>query len=140
MTKDKLILLIQSVLCVLLAVLLIGAVLGIYLNGTAAHAADPLKWIFTREIVAERLRYIAPVLFAGIALTVAGLILKVKDEKGLRPVKGGRVENKAQNGKTLRTVLLIAAAVLIVAGIFNGSARDVFGKAVKICTECVGLG
>ncbi|MBO6014844.1 MAG: thioredoxin [Oscillospiraceae bacterium] len=40
----------------------------------------------------------------------------------------------------MRTILLIAAIVLIGAGIFNGSARDVFGKAIKICTECVGLG
>ena len=30
--------------------------------------------------------------------------------------------------------------MLLVLGVFNGSARDVFGKAVKICTECVGLG
>ena len=37
-------------------------------------------------------------------------------------------------------VLLIAAILLIAAGLFNGSARDVFSKAVRICTECVGLG
>ena len=37
-------------------------------------------------------------------------------------------------------VLLIASIALIAAGVFNGSARDVFGKAVKICTECIGLG
>ena len=36
--------------------------------------------------------------------------------------------------------LLVLAVALIAAGVFNGSARDVFGKAVKICTECVGLG
>ena len=35
---------------------------------------------------------------------------------------------------------VVAAALLLAAGLFNGSARDVFGKAVKICTECVGLG
>ncbi|MBO5999675.1 MAG: thioredoxin [Lachnospiraceae bacterium] len=42
--------------------------------------------------------------------------------------------------RTIRIFLLAAAIVLLLAGIFNGSARDVFGKAVKICTECVGLG
>ena len=42
--------------------------------------------------------------------------------------------------RMLRAVLLILACALVVAGVFNGSARDVFGKAVKICTECVGLG
>ena len=49
-------------------------------------------------------------------------------------------------GAALTVMLLMAnipghfAVALIVAGVFNGSARDVFGKAVKICTECVGLG
>ena len=51
------------------------------------------------------------------------------------------VSAKAFNGRVLlRAALLVLAVVLIVAGVFNGSARDVFGKAVKICTECVGLG
>ena len=38
------------------------------------------------------------------------------------------------------TALLILSVVLIAAGVSNGSAKDVFGKAIKICTECVGLG
>ena len=133
-------LIIQSILCILLAALLITAVIGIYRNGSAARAENPLAWIFTREIVAERFRPIAPLFFAAVVLTAVGLILGVKDENGLKPVKSGKVENRAPGGKTLRTVLLIAAVVLIVAGVFNGSARDVFSKAVKICTECVGLG
>ena len=69
-----------------------------------------------------------------------GGISGVRDENSLKPAAGGKVENRAPGGKTVRTVLLVAAVVLIVAGAFNGSARDVFGKAVKICTECVGLG
>ncbi|MBO5543238.1 MAG: thioredoxin [Oscillospiraceae bacterium] len=40
----------------------------------------------------------------------------------------------------MRIVLLVCAVILIIAGVFNGSARDVLGKAIKICTECVGLG
>ena len=75
-----------------------------------------------------------------IGSSIAGLILGAKDENGLGPVKGGKVENKAYEGNTIRRVLLVAAIVLIIAGVFNGSALDVFGKAVKICTECVGLG
>lgn len=39
-----------------------------------------------------------------------------------------------------RAVLLAAALVLILAGVLNGSARDVLYKAITICTECVGLG
>ena len=40
----------------------------------------------------------------------------------------------------LRAVLLLAAAGFIAAGVWNGSMRDVFIKAINICTECVGLG
>lgn len=40
----------------------------------------------------------------------------------------------------LRIVLLIAAVAMIIAGIFNGGVQDVLQKAIKICTECIGLG
>lgn len=36
--------------------------------------------------------------------------------------------------------LCAAAIVLIVLGVVNGGARDVFAKAVRICSECIGLG
>ena len=37
-------------------------------------------------------------------------------------------------------VILGVAVLLIVLGIFNGGMADVLNKAVKICTECIGLG
>ena len=40
----------------------------------------------------------------------------------------------------LRAVLLLLAVAMIVAGILNGSMRDVWGKAIKLCMECVGIG
>ena len=40
----------------------------------------------------------------------------------------------------LRRILMAAAVLFIVLGIFNGSMKDVLIKAIKICTECVGLG
>ena len=40
----------------------------------------------------------------------------------------------------IRYAGLALALVLIVVGIFNGSAEDVLTKAIKICTECIGLG
>ncbi|HAE45567.1 MAG TPA: thioredoxin [Lachnospiraceae bacterium] len=40
----------------------------------------------------------------------------------------------------MRIALFALAVLMIILGVYNGSARDVFGKAVKICTECVGLG
>ena len=42
--------------------------------------------------------------------------------------------------KTVRFAVLAVALVFIVVGIFNGSANDVLTKAIKICTECIGLG
>lgn len=140
MDKRKAFLLVQSILCVVLALLLIAGVIAIYAQGSAVKADNPLAWIFSRELVAQRLRPIAPLFFAALGVTLLGLVLGVKDENGLKPVKGGRVENRAHGGKSLRTLLLAAALLLLVAGAFNGSAKDVFGKAVKICTECVGLG
>ena len=140
MDKKKVFLIIQSLLWILVAGLLIVSVISIYRDGTVLRAEDPLAVIFSREIAANAFRVIAPLFLAAIGMTVAGLFLGIRDEDGLKPVKGGKVENRAPEGKTLRTALLVAAIVLIVAGVFNGSARDVFGKAVKICTECIGLG
>lgn len=40
----------------------------------------------------------------------------------------------------IRWAVMVLAVVFIIAGIFNGSAKDVLTKAVKICTECIGLG
>ncbi len=53
-----------------------------------------------------------------------------KQEKGL----------PAYTTFVLRAVLLVAAVGMILAGILNGSANDVLQKAIKICTECIGLG
>ena len=40
----------------------------------------------------------------------------------------------------VRAVLCAVAVLLIVYGILNGGARDVLAKAVKICSECIGIG
>lgn len=45
-----------------------------------------------------------------------------------------------RRGKALWAALFAAALVLIVLGVLNGGARDVLAKAVKICSECIGLG
>ena len=39
-----------------------------------------------------------------------------------------------------RASIITVAVVFIVLGIFNGGMSDVLGKAVRICTECIGLG
>lgn len=42
--------------------------------------------------------------------------------------------------QALWAALFAAAVLLIVLGVANGGARDVAAKAVKICSECIGLG
>ena len=67
---------------------------------------------------------------------------QIKSEKGtnVKPVAKKKAQDVYSRLKILRIALLVLACVLIVAGVFNGSANDVFGKAVNICTECIGLG
>lgn len=255
MNKKKIYLTIQSILCVVIVVMLAAASIGIYREGLALKAADPLSWIYTREKVAEAIGPVTPLILSGLLLTVVGLFLGFRDENAEKPAKdielqrnlivsrvtlpssqmkeeqmrqrkllcggwaafaicmipiliyitngnhfpngdlepvffalalhvipwtliglgilmittllreksvereimaakeqielekaGGR-KPQAQSGRKLpdrtgliRAVLLALAVIMIVAGVFNGSARDVFGKAVKICTECIGLG
>lgn len=40
----------------------------------------------------------------------------------------------------VRGVVLIVGVVFIVLGVLNGGMADVLGKAIRICTECIGLG
>ena len=150
MNKNRIFLIVQSVLCVILAVLLAAAAIGICGEGLALRAADPLHGIFTREKAAAALRPILPLLVLGLVMTAVGLFLGIRDENGEKPVKGPEALRDPAAGRAaaesagkirlLRAVLLVLAVALIVAGVLNGSARDVFGKAIKICSECVGLG
>ena len=41
---------------------------------------------------------------------------------------------------SVRGLLAVAAVVLVVLGVLNGGMADVLGKAIRICTECIGLG
>ena len=48
-----------------------------------------------------------------------------------------------QSGHTaslIRIVILAVSVTFIIIGVFNGGMADVLGKAVRICTECIGLG
>ena len=254
--KNKVYLIVQSVLCVVVCAMLAAAAIMIYRDGLALKAADPLSWIYTREKVAAAVGPVMPVLILGIVLTVVGLFMRISDanadkpakdvelqrdltisrvatpssemkaersrqrklnyggwaafalcmvpiliyitngnhfpngdlepmflaliahtlpwtliglgilmistvlqeksmereivaareqiklEKagGVKPETDGGKRQTADRARLLRIALLAVAVMMIVAGTFNGSARDVFGKAVKICTECIGLG
>ncbi len=40
----------------------------------------------------------------------------------------------------LWAALVCTALLLIALGVMNGGAQDVLAKAIKICSECIGLG
>ena len=75
--QKKWLLILQSALCVILAVMLIVAALGIYRSGLAVKATDPLSWIYTREKAAQALTPVLPLLVIGLVLTAVGLVLGI---------------------------------------------------------------
>ena len=156
---NRLLLIIQSVLCVVLTALLIAAAVGVYREGAARKAEQPSAPIYSREQAAESLAPLLPLFLAGLGLTAACLALGVRDRRAARPAAGKeslrdpavksaaekREERKKEpdppfRARLLRIALLVLALALIAAGVLNGGARDVFNKAIRICTECVGLG
>lgn len=141
MNTRKIILILETVLCTVFAVLLSSAAIDIYMKGVAARAADPDAAIYTQETAAAGLIPAGVVLVCIIAVAVWARIAGVSAP--VAPAgKAGRVENRAETGRDIliRRILIAAAICMIIAGIINGSAQDVLYKAVKICTECVGLG
>lgn len=159
MTKQKLFLLIQSLLCILIAALLVLTAVRLYLDGSALQAAGQTsEQIYTREKIIHSLIPILPLFLFSLVMTVFGLIRGIRDENAEKPVRS--IEpfdwemsgNIPEIGKPLRgheaapgsfklwLLMMLAAAGFIILGIYNGSFSDVFHKAIMICTECVGLG
>jgi len=167
MTKRKIYLLIQSALCVLIALLLAVSAVRIFVEGSAYQAAGhPSEWIYTREKVAAALALILPLFLISLAMTVFALIKDIRDEDADQPVQDAELgrgltcsratepaeavkadaalyktsPETARRRVLVRRVLLVAAVCFVIMGIMNGSMKDVLVKAIRICTECVGLG
>ena len=87
MTRSRIYLIAQAIVCILLAALLSASAIGLYRDGAARRAENPTESIYTRQRVAEALAPIAPLAVAAIGLMAAGLALGVKDERADRPVK-----------------------------------------------------
>ncbi|MBQ3446873.1 MAG: hypothetical protein IJG37_04430, partial [Synergistaceae bacterium] len=133
-------LLAESALAVIIAVCLIVSAMEIYTEGLARKTADPLAWIYTREAVSEKLAPVVPLFAVFAVLALAGWIAGVSADVKTRIGREFMTARTRRPNGILRAVILAAALCFIIAGVFNGSARDVFYKAVNICTECVGLG
>ncbi len=92
MTRKKVYLMIQTVLCVLVLLLLSLAVVRIYCEGTRLReAGDYLTWVYTREKVAERFGPISPLFFCAIGFMIAGFVLGIKDDRLDKPVPDAEV-------------------------------------------------
>jgi len=92
MNRKKAYLIIQLILCILLAGLLIAAAVGIYREGLALRqAGDALAWIYTKEKAADAFAPIAPVFFGAIGLMAAGLILGIQDSRLEKPVQDDEI-------------------------------------------------
>ena len=154
MTRKKLFMTVQAVLCAVIAALLAAGALSLYLDGAAKQAeGDLFYYMFTRERAGAKLLPVLPLLFCAVGLTIAGVVLGIRDENADKPVKDekllrnlGSIRERAvhqqadQKTLTLRTAVLVIALILIVIGIINGGLEDVLAKGAAICTECVGLG
>jgi hypothetical protein len=153
-SKEKVFLITQSVLCALVAGLLAAGALCLYIDGAAKQAeGDLFYYMYTREKAGAKLLPILPLFFTALGLTLAGLILGIKDEKAEKPVRDeillkdlGSIQNKAvhqtatQGELYARVAIITLAVCMIIAGIINGGLEDVLAKGATICTECVGLG
>ena len=87
MTRSRLHLWMQTLVCILLAALLCASAVSIFREGSARRAEDPQESIYTREIVAEKLTPVAPLFLASVGLLIAGAVLGVKDDHAGRPVR-----------------------------------------------------
>lgn len=88
MTRNKAYLLIQSLLCAMIALWLAVAAVRLYIDGAAIQASGELfYYIYTRERVGEALMPMLPLIFGALGMTVAGWILGIKDENADKPVQ-----------------------------------------------------
>ena len=133
-------------------------VAGVYLMNSFYEPVANVGFLAEHE-EAERIVRALPWVFAafGVAIAVSFFdryslqkeIALVKSQIAENAKKGVIVKNKSlqkptqSNQRTtlfVRATIGVVAIVLIVWGIINGGMADVLGKAINICTQCIGLG
>ena len=96
---------------------------------------------YTRERVVAALGYLVlPIGLTAIVALATAILCRKKTgiARGSKPTKEPHMSPRKE--RVLHATVLVAALCMIVLGVFNGSMRDVMEKAVRICTECIGLG
>ncbi len=148
----------SAIAVVVIAVLLCGQCLDIYLQGSSPQNLDTgevhLVSMFRMEDVAARLKSIALPLIVCCLLIAVSTVLHWRFQMRADGVPGSKpnrrrctckehAEAAAARSASIRVVqaiLLLISVVLIVLGVMNGGLYDVLVKAINICTECIGLG
>lgn len=135
-----------SIVLVIAGICLIAGCLSIYFSGDQP---------FSRETVAATFSGIALPVYLAIAMTVINIlwgILSPIDAKKKPMQKKANRKAVSSEGEEIdfdapekkqrpyRNAILIAAIILIVAGLLNEGTVAVLAKAINICTECIGLG
>lgn len=138
-----------SIVLVIAGICLIAGCLSIYFSGDQP---------FSRESVAATFSGIAFPVYLALAMTIINIIwglLSPTDEKK-KPIQKKKATIKKnvdassdeeadilsaeKKYRPYRNAILIAAIILIVAGLLNEGTVAVLAKAINICTECIGLG
>jgi len=140
--KGKILPILLAVCCIALAVILAAGAIVLYVDGAARRAEKPLESIYTAEKAGQVMKAALPLFLVLLCALVVSIALGVKPKTGKALKNTVRMKPQAEpkHVNTIRTVVIIAAVILIIAGILNGGALDVLVKAINICTECVGLG
>lgn len=134
-----------SIVLVIAGICLIAGCLSIYFSGDQP---------FSRESVAATFSGIALPVYLAIAMTVInivwGILSPIETKKKPIQKKGNRKVSSTEEEidfdapekkqRPYRNAILIAAIILIVAGLLNEGTVAVLAKAINICTECIGLG
>ena len=113
---------------------------------------------FTKEAMTDNvisaMYYVLPASVLGLGAWVAVSLMwsrslqrevtAVKEALKTSPVKEKAPQPTVKDNNRMlwivRGVVLVVAVVFVVLGIVNGGMTDVLEKAIKICTECIGLG
>lgn len=141
MTVKRALLIIESLLCVIVAAMLIIGAMSIYTSGLALRNADPFADIYTVEAIKKAVTPVIPAFAALVITTIASVVMGVRDESAdkLSKIEAGKdLSEKAKESKSLKTIrciILCLAVLLMIIGMINGSIGDVFIKASNICSE-----
>ncbi len=95
MSKKRLFLIGQALLCVLIALVLTVFTVRTFIEGSAWQAAGhPSDWIYTREKAGQALWMLLPLFCLSVVMTIIGLLKNIKDDEAEKPVRDAGLAGK----------------------------------------------